>query len=197
MSREKFLQEYASKIENLRNAAIHSLGLSNNEVEEVFKSCQKIIKLRRQYLQKTRRTLQQRIYEILQPALKFSLFLIVCALVIYVILNVHQPTSSIVLRNVQGLIYPGLKVWRFLSVPFVRAFPSLTSEYFRLIVNRLYKCVILDLYDESCLLENPFFYVTGMECWPCENVHSVMDLTGFNNHSLYQSGVPYIVKVIR
>lgn len=53
----------------------------------------------------------------------------------------------------------------------------------------------LDLYDESCLLENPFFYVSGMECWPCENVHSVMDLTGFSNHSLYQSGVPYIVKV--
>ncbi|KAF5282210.1 hypothetical protein FQR65_LT02907, partial [Abscondita terminalis] len=89
---------------------------------------------------------------------------------LYVLLNVHQPTSSIVLRNVQGLIYPGLKLVRFLAVPILKLFPSLTH-----------------LYDESCLVENPYFYVSDMECWPCEDVHSVIDLTGFDNYTLYQS----------
>ncbi|RZB70347.1 uncharacterized protein BDFB_007012, partial [Asbolus verrucosus] len=92
--------------------------------------------------------------------------------------NKNETTAqNLVLRNVQGLIYPGLKVLRFLSVPIIKQFPSLTG-----------------LYDESCLLENPFFYVSDMECWPCENVHAVIDLTGLDNHSLYQSGTPYIAK---
>lgn len=129
MSREKLQQEYERKVENLRKTAIKTLGLSNKEVDEVFKSCQKIIKLREQYAQRINRTVQQKIYEALLQLFKLSVFLIVFAVVVYVVLNVHQPTSSIVLRNVQGLIYPGLKVWRFLSVPFVKAFPSLTRKF--------------------------------------------------------------------
>lgn len=43
-------------------------------------------------------------------------------------------------------------------------------------------------------MENPYFYVADMECWPCENVHSVIDLTGLNNYSLQQSGTPYIAQ---
>lgn len=129
MTNEQFLQEYERKVENLKENAINSLGLSADQVDEVFKSCQKIIKLRRQYLNKTHITLKGRICRVSVQLIKYCLILIVCALTVYVILNVHQPTSSIVLRNVQGLIYPGLKVWRFLSVPFVRAFPSLTSKF--------------------------------------------------------------------
>ncbi|KRT81428.1 hypothetical protein AMK59_5885 [Oryctes borbonicus] len=34
-----------------------------------------------------------------------------------------------------------------------------------------------------------------MECWPCQNVYSVIDLTDYNNKSLYHSGIPYIFKV--
>lgn len=55
--------------------------------------------------------------------------------------------------------------------------------------------LFLELYDETCLVENPYFYVSDMECWPCENVNTVIDLTGFDNHSLYQSGIPYVVQV--
>lgn len=128
MSDNKLLQEYQFEVETLRRAAIQNIGLSNDEVDEIFKSCQKIIQLRKLYLKRAGSTLHGRVYKILMQLLKFCLFLVLCALTVYVILNVHQPTSSIVLRNVQGLIYPGLKVWRFLSVPFVKAFPSLTSE---------------------------------------------------------------------
>lgn len=56
---------------------------------------------------------------------------------------------------------------------------------------------ILELYDESCLVQNPYFRVPEMDCYPCENIHSVVDSTGFGNanSSLYQSGIPYILKV--
>ncbi|GLV35674.1 uncharacterized protein CBL_01175 [Carabus blaptoides fortunei] len=55
---------------------------------------------------------------------------------------------------------------------------------------------ISKLYDETCLIENPYFEVSNMECWPCEDVHSVINLTDSKNYSLYQSGIPYIIKTL-
>ena len=55
---------------------------------------------------------------------------------------------------------------------------------------------MLGFYDESCLLENPYFYVAEMECWPCQRVYSVIELTKSSNFSLYHPGVPFIIKVL-
>lgn len=192
MLKEELINKYNKDVGYLRKCA-KKLNLSDDEIEQIFASCLKIIKLR-----KTRSACSciQRAQRLFLGVLKVFIFFVFFILVIYVLLNVHQPTSSIVLRNVQGLIHPGLKVLRFISVPIIKAFPSLTSKYLNVhSIISISVFIIVDLYDESCLVENPFFYVSDMECWPCENVHSVMDLTGFNNHSLYQSGIPYIVKV--
>lgn len=129
MPKENSFKEYQRKLKDLRECAIRNLGLSTEEMEQVFRSCQKIIQIRKRRSRKVESNLKDKIYATAKQLIKYSLLLILSTLVIYVILNVHQPTSSIVLRNVQGLIYPGLKVWRFLSVPFVKAFPSLTSKY--------------------------------------------------------------------
>ncbi|KAH1028067.1 hypothetical protein HUJ05_001471 [Dendroctonus ponderosae] len=98
----------------------------------------------------------------------------------YVLLNVHTPTSSVVLRNVQGLTYPALKFIRILAVPIIKLFPSVT-----------------DLHDESCLIENPYFYLSDLDCSPCENVYNVIDLTGVEGINAYKKvfeGVPFIIK---
>lgn len=50
---------------------------------------------------------------------------------------------------------------------------------------------ISELYDEWCLIENPYFYVNDMDCWPCSMVHSVLDLTGLNISSSFNVGIPY------
>nr|CAI5868190.1 unnamed protein product [Callosobruchus analis] len=54
--------------------------------------------------------------------------------------------------------------------------------------------VLKNLYDESCLIENPYFYVAEMECWPCENVNTVVDIT--ENKDLFKSGAgtPFVAK---
>lgn len=49
-----------------------------------------------------------------------------------------------------------------------------------------------ELYDEWCLIENPYFYVDDMDCWPCTMVHSVLDLTGHNISRSFNVGIPYI-----
>jgi len=51
--------------------------------------------------------------------------------------------------------------------------------------------ITLELYDEWCLIENPYFYVNDMDCWPCTMVHSVLDLTGHNINRSFNIGIPY------
>nr|XP_023017276.1 uncharacterized protein LOC111506443 [Leptinotarsa decemlineata] len=54
---------------------------------------------------------------------------------------------------------------------------------------------ISDLYDESCLIENPYFYVADMECWPCENVNTVLNITEVEDGLLKSgSGTPFMIK---
>lgn len=54
--------------------------------------------------------------------------------------------------------------------------------------------LILELYDETCLIENPYFQVVNMECWPCENVNSILNSTKSFNPNSYETGIPYMMK---
>lgn len=127
MLKEDLINKYNKDVEYLRKCA-KNLNLNDNEIDQIFASCLKILKLR-----KCRSTpassCMKRAQKFFLCLLKVFIILILFILVIYVLLNVHQPTSSIVLRNVQGLIHPGLKVLRSVSVPIIKAFPRLSSEY--------------------------------------------------------------------
>lgn len=118
MSKTELLQQYKNDVNNLRKCA-KELNLNDEEVTQAFKDCFKILNSENVSSSKH----AQKYLTILKL---FSIF-ILSLLFIYILLNVHQPTSSLVLRNVQGLIYPGLKVLRFLSVPVIKKFPSLTG----------------------------------------------------------------------
>lgn len=59
-------------------------------------------------------------------------------------------------RMVQSLVYPGMRMWRRMTMPLIQRFPRLT-----------------ELYDESCLMGNPFFQVEDLSCGPCASVESV------------------------
>lgn len=110
-------------------------------------------------------------------ALKQYLFFagIVCILIVLV--NYHTNVSRLFMRNIQTLIYPGMRYWRKLTLPIIREFPQLTN-----------------LYDESCLLSNPFFYVAELDCTPCMNVINVVDLSGYLGH--FDNSIPHIIKQV-
>ncbi|KAF5282039.1 hypothetical protein FQA39_LY00563 [Lamprigera yunnana] len=168
MSKDVLISQYKREIARLTERA-KNLNLTDLEIKAIYDDCFKQLD-QAEVKPKSQRNVFVLVGKILLISLIITLF-------IYVVLNVHQPTSSIVLRNVQGLIYPGLKVVRNFAVPILKQFPVLTY-----------------LYDESCLVENPYFFVSDMECWPCQDVHTVIDLTGFKNYSLYHTGIPYITK---
>ncbi|XP_078042734.1 uncharacterized protein LOC144473058 isoform X1 [Augochlora pura] len=82
--------------------------------------------------------------------------------------------SAMIMRNLQNSIYPGLKMLRKIAVPVIQHYPSL-SEF----------------YDEWCILENPYFYVNDIDCWPCSVVNFVPDLTGHRISRSFNPGMPY------
>lgn len=112
------LAEYRNSVNNLRKRA-KQLNLSDDQIDEVFENTFKLFE---------ESPNNKSVCAKISVVLKLSLALIPLGLIAYILLNVHQPTSSIVLRNVQGLIYPGLKVLRILSMPIIKRFPSLTGK---------------------------------------------------------------------
>lgn len=97
----------------------------------------------------------------------------------FLCISYKNEASAIVLRNIQTIFYPGMKLWRKLTLPVIEKFPGLT-----------------ELYDESCLMMNPFFQVENLNCDPCSNVVNVLDLTNVPEvEDKEKLAVPFIFKV--
>ncbi|KAM7347587.1 uncharacterized protein ACRADG_007136 isoform 1-T2 [Cochliomyia hominivorax] len=84
----------------------------------------------------------------------------------------HETPSSVAERSVRSLVYPGMRIWRRMTLPLIERFPRLT-----------------ELYDESCLMGNPFFQVDDMSCSPCSNVNSVIDLTPLFGNDMWNRNI--------
>ncbi|ODN02243.1 hypothetical protein Ocin01_04446 [Orchesella cincta] len=111
--------------------------------------------------------------------LKIVLVSFLLVFILYCLMVLHKPTQAFVSRHTQDFIYPFMRTIRFGSLPFVSRFPQLH-----------------ELYEDACLLTNPFFEMNDVSCWPCENARHVIDLTGFSNFTsgYYHSGIPFVVK---
>lgn len=89
----------------------------------------------------------------------YWLFYFLLALLCFVVYR-HENSVSVAERSVQSMVYPGMRMWRRMTLPLIERFPRLT-----------------ELYDESCLMGNPFFQVDDLSCSPCAHIDAVMDLT--------------------
>lgn len=123
MSKEELLKKFREEIKKLRLYANES-DISENEVEEIFQNGLLLLKNSKTSLPKKNYSKKANFLLVT----KCCLIIVTILILLYILLNVHQPTSSIVLRNVQGLIHPGFKFLRFFSVPIIKMFPSLTSK---------------------------------------------------------------------
>lgn len=99
--------------------------------------------------------------------------------VICVLINYRSELSRLFMRNIQVYIYPGMRFWRKLTLPIIRQFPQLT-----------------ELYDETCLVSNPFFRVANLDCTPCAGVINVVDLTMVPHFDYLGNNIPHIIKQV-
>lgn len=107
----------------------------------------------------------------------YLIIVIICSIIFLVRFKLEA--SNVFMRNIQPLIYPGMRTWRKFTIPIIENFPQLTR-----------------LYDESCLVENPFFQVAGLDCTPCASVINVLDISSNKYPGYLDYRVPYVVQVV-
>lgn len=102
-----------------------------------------------------------------------------CCVMIYTFISCHNPTQKFVMRHSQSLIYPIMRTVRLWTLPVIKKYDSLTEWH-----------------EEECLLKNPFYEEVLLDCWPCEDIRSIVDLTGLVNYTqAYCSNEkPFIVR---
>ncbi|XP_047354732.1 uncharacterized protein LOC124951045 isoform X1 [Vespa velutina] len=156
------LSAYKQQIRLIKQYALEH-NISESQTTEIFNKCFQMLEIK--YSKKT--------WSILK-LLKYITTFICVLLIIFIGLYNHPFYNTMVLRNLQSSIYPGLKILRKIALPIIEKYPMLS-----------------ELYDEWCLVENQFFYVSDMDCWPCSIMSSVPDLTNHNITKTFNIGIPY------
>lgn len=111
--------------------------------------------------------------------LRISLTWLFIIVFIYLYVVSHNTIQKFVMRNSQSYIYPIMRSLRILTLP-------LLEEYE----------VLSDWHEEECLIRNPIYYETPLDCWPCEDIRTLVDLTDLNNYSsaYVYNEQPFIVR---
>lgn len=184
VSREEVFTSYEHEVQKLRRLG-KELRLTDIDIDEIIHHS---FHLLREQRMKTENVKSSSDKIPTQSVRSFCSFQLIIKIIVIVLLTLivgcffitsHKPTYNLVVRNVQELIYPIMKCLRRITLPIVRALPSVTVWY-----------------DEMCLIENPYFRATDLNCWACEGVRSVLDLSEMHNPRDFQphTGFPYIVK---
>lgn len=112
--------------------------------------------------------------------LKRYMVYIAVLVIVLILVNYHVELKRIFMRNIQVYIYPGMRLWRKLTMPIIQQFPQLTQ-----------------FYDETCLISNPFFRVANLDCSPCTDVINVVDLSIAPHFDYLGSNIPHIIEQVR
>ncbi|XP_037870733.1 uncharacterized protein LOC105841900 [Bombyx mori] len=144
MVNQEVLRDYSSSIKNLKREAANA-GISEEDFKKLYFESLKT-------LEKSERPSSLTIVR------NNKLKIISVLLLVFALFNFKYVYSSFVC-NLQEYIYPGLRLLRKISIPFISLFPAL-SEY----------------YYETCLVQNPFFTVVDMDCWPCSSITNIQEI---------------------
>lgn len=108
---------------------------------------------------------------------RYFVHIVICATVI-VLVNYRTEATNAFMRNIQTSIYPMMRGWRKITLPLIGLFPVLT-----------------ELYDETCLIENPLFRVANLDCTPCTGIAKVTEHVASFPFTQFEYSVPHIVQV--
>ena len=115
MTTENNLQEFSNSINQLKTECVDA-GISEEEFKEMYNQTLNDIVRKSHTMPNQRRCLY-----------KNYKFLAVCVFVIIIVIN-FQSLYSCFVCNMQEYIYPGLRLLRKASIPFISLFPALTGK---------------------------------------------------------------------
>ncbi|XP_014248830.1 uncharacterized protein LOC106666266 [Cimex lectularius] len=167
------LSNYFTEIERIRGIG-KDWNLTDEEIDRIIDESFRFLEA--DGFQDEQDTLQKRKSQI--SLIGLSIVICLVAVLFGLLFTYRKTAHNYLERNIQELIYPGMKLLRKIMLPIVKTFPSITEWY-----------------DEACLISNPYFRVSDIDCWPCKGVRSVLNLTQSNLMSKeFHTGIPFIIK---
>lgn len=164
------LGHYGESIQKLRNRG-KQWKIRDEDIDKIIDESFKFLETDTQTKSKWEAKRKMRIWI-------YIALILIGAIAFFALFSYRKAAHNVLERNIQEIIYPVMKFLRKIMLPIVKFFPSLTEWY-----------------DEACLISNPYFKVSDIDCWPCENVRSILNLTLSNlDNDEYHSGIPFIVK---
>ncbi|XP_065350697.1 uncharacterized protein LOC135946416 [Cloeon dipterum] len=170
-SRQEALEEYARAIDDLRTRA-EGEGMTADQFEKILSES----------LDEVNKEMNPRVSlvkSLRKWIIRFSKLLLLC-LALYAMVSCHTPTQKSLSRHIQSFIYPFMRVFRKITLPILHTYPELAEWH-----------------EEPCLIRNPLYGFRGPDCWPCENVRSVLTFTTSPENfadTYFHSGVPFVLK---
>lgn len=128
MTNEVLVIKYKKELINIRKIAKEELNLADNVIDKLFHDCISSLGKDSRDITNNYEKTKCNIKNLLLSFLKYIFIFVLFIIVIFIVLHNHQPTFSLVLRNVQYFIYPGLKLLRILAIPIIQLFPNLSGE---------------------------------------------------------------------
>lgn len=110
---------------------------------------------------------------------KMCLQAVILFVLLYLFAMSHNSVQKFIMRNSQGFIYPFMRTLRLWTLPVIQTYEVLT-----------------DFHEEDCLFQNPFYREPLLDCWPCEDVKTLVDLSSLHNYSCayVNNEKPFVVR---
>ena len=153
VSREEVLTSYEQEVKKLRRLG-KEWRLKETDIDEIIHESFHFLK---DHCDKeSDKSLNRRSRSESLCSLKFTLKLVVLVVLMFLgtclFISYHKPTYNVVVRNVQELIYPTMKCLRRITLPIVKAFPSITGNTMKNINIIMYYFIITFRYtDIMCI----------------------------------------------
>lgn len=194
-TKEEAIDCYSKRLEEIKEIAKHEYGIDASQFAEMFEqeflceqlcgtatpistvNCKQISK-RNEFYKFQKNLIDTSMYVYSQT--RRYMFRIVVFAIMLILVNYRAELSRVFMRKIQVYIYPGMRLWRKLTLPIIQQFPQLTQ-----------------FYDETCLVSNPFFRVANLDCSPCVDVINVVDLSKVSQFDYLGCNIPHIIQQVR
>lgn len=184
---DELIRRYITDIAELKRLAVQnseddaakfvtSVQFDNYVIQQFFHELQQLHHQERPAARSHNHFTRHIVSAVVQMKNKWFVFLV--SLVVGLIIGGYYKSEAcnLFMSYIQPIIYPGMSVWRQMTAPIVANIPGLSQ-----------------LYDETCLLSNPFFHINDMDCRPCADVVNILDVTNVTSADRKAPATPQAV----
>lgn len=135
VSREEVFTSYEHEVKKLRRVG-KEWRLTDSQIDEIINSSFQFVQQQHIQTENVKSSNDKIATESIRSFYSFQLIIRLFVVAFFTLtvaclcITYHKPTHNLAVRNVQELIYPVMKCLRRITLPIVKALPSVTGNFF-------------------------------------------------------------------